>query len=89
MEEDLFITDPAVAGTLRESFVESRLHTDAHTTYSETVVVALQDQYAGGNRAQPIYVAIDPASKRALARLDGARRTAFLPFLQRALAARN
>ena len=88
MEDGPFIHDPAVAGTLREHFIESRLHTDAHTDYSEKVIVGLQDTYADGNRAQPIYVVIDPVSKRALARLFGAKQSAFLGFLEEGLARR-
>ena len=88
MEEGLFIHDSAVAGMLSKNFVESRLHTDAHNEYADTVVVQLQDEYADGNRAQPIYVVIEPKSKRAVARLFGAKAAAFLPFLQEGLAGR-
>ncbi len=88
MEEGLFIHDPAVAETLSKHFVESRLHADAHNTYADTVVVQLQDEYADSNRAQPIYVAIDPMTKKPLARLFGAKATEFLPFLKEALGKR-
>ncbi|HLU38008.1 MAG TPA: hypothetical protein VK081_01410 [Planctomycetota bacterium] len=88
MEDGPFIHDPEISSLLRDSFIESRLHTDAHTEYSETVIRELQDRYADGNRAQPIYVAIDPLTGRALARLFGADQAGFLPFLKQALAAR-
>lgn len=88
MEEGLFIHDSAVAEMLAKNFVESRLHTDAHNEYADTVVVQLQDEYADGNRAQPIYVAVDPKTKRAVARLFGAKAAEFLPFLKDAVAKR-
>ncbi len=88
MEQGLFIHDSAVAEMLTKNFVESRLHTDAHNEYAATVVAQLQKEYADGNRAQPIYVAVDPKTKRAVARLFGANEAAFLPFLKDAVAKR-
>jgi hypothetical protein len=84
MEEDLFIHDPAVAEALSRGFVESRLHTDAHDHYADVVVRGLQDRYTDGNRAQPIYVIVDPATGEARGKLLGARRREFLAFLERA-----
>lgn len=89
MEEGIFIRDPAVAGTLKENFVESRLHSDAPTDYPKRVIDALRARYVDANRAMGLYVAIDPQTEQALARLDGTRPEAFLGFLQQALAARR
>jgi hypothetical protein len=88
MEEGIFVRDPAVAGTLREHFVESRLHGDAPTDYPARVIKPLQDRYVAGNQAAGIYVAVDPATEQPLATLYGTRPEAFLGFLKEALAAR-
>jgi hypothetical protein len=74
MEETIFPA-PAVAGILRESYVESRLHMDVDSViarYGE-----LQQRLVG-TKAMPTYVLVEPESGRTLARQDG-----WLPNVER------
>lgn len=89
MEDGVFVRDPAVVGILRQHFVESRLHSDAPTTYPAEVIDPLRKRYIDGNPAMGIYVALDPETEQPLARLFGTKPTEFQAFLERALAARR
>lgn len=89
VEEGPFLHDPAVVGLLIEHFVEARIHTDAVTAYAEEVVPGLQDRFADGNRAQPIYVVLEPGSERTVARLFGAKLGEIESFLRGAIVGRR
>lgn len=62
MEESVFPA-PAVAGILKEGFIEARLHTDGGPREKENVALQME---LGGSRATPIYVIIDPKSGKKL-----------------------
>ncbi|MEZ5963724.1 MAG: hypothetical protein R3F56_07745 [Planctomycetota bacterium] len=89
MEDGVFVRDPAVVGILKESFVESRLHSDAPTDYPAQTIDPLRRRYIDANPAMGIYVAIDPNTEEPLARLFGTKPAEFEGFLRRALAARK
>ena len=63
MEKRIF-PRPAVAGALRDGFIESRLHMDARVVPEQ--FVKLQAEHSG-TVATPTYVVIDPATGKKLA----------------------
>lgn len=76
---------PSVEQTLRESFVEARLHNDDHANPSiMEYVQKLQDELAK-SRATPFYLVLDPTSGAKLGEFPGPDRGGeqFLKFLQR------
>jgi hypothetical protein len=85
MEQNV-LTAPAVAGFLREGFIEARLHMDVPERVpdfrrNEQVSKALVD----GSIALPIYVVLDPATEAPLGRQDAyADKDGFLAFLKQA-----
>jgi hypothetical protein len=80
MEEKVFPL-PAVAGELKQNFIEARLHNDAGPAIERNK--ALQAEYTG-SVANPIYVVIDPKTGKGLRKLAGLRSEAtFLEFLRR------
>ena len=70
MEEKVFRL-PAVAGALRESYVEARLHTDGEGKLAYDRNRELQVELAG-SKANPIYIVVDPQTGKAIQRFDGA-----------------
>jgi hypothetical protein len=61
MEGTVFL-DPAVAGTMKEHFVEARLHTDTQNTLTDAQFAdnrAAQKELAG-TLANPYFVVVDP-----------------------------
>ena len=87
MEEKVF-PSPAVAGVLREHFVEARLHVlDGTKNIEESR--ALRERLAGVVTT-PFYVALDPQGEASLGTFEGGgvpRAGEFLDFLQAAVAA--
>jgi len=87
MEETVFHL-PAVAGVLREEYVEARLHTDGDAEKDPVYdrIRELQQELAG-SKANPVYLILDPASREPLGRFDGADITGkrFEAFLRKAL----
>jgi len=79
MEEKIF-PRPAVAGELRDKFVEARLHNDGGPRKDE--VRALQQEKAG-SYAAPNYLIVDPKSGATLRSRAGAMTEAsFLELLR-------
>jgi thioredoxin-related protein len=96
MEDNVFLR-PAVAGILKEHFVEARLHCDLqkHLTAEQFARNReLQKQYAS-SKAMPIFVVVDPKTGRELGEtpvvgLSPAAQTEnFAAFLQQMVAARG
>jgi hypothetical protein len=88
MEEKIF-RDPAVAGILRDGYVEARLHTDGDAHIER--IRELQQQLAH-SVATPYYVVIDPETGTERARHEGATLndvTTFSEFLKRGLEPRK
>lgn len=83
MEENIF-PKPAVAGLLKSSYVESRLHTDGEKNIER--IRELQDQLTG-SVATPYYVLVDPETGEAKGVFERATRDAdeFRAFLERGL----
>jgi hypothetical protein len=70
MEEQVFRL-PTVGGTLRERYVEARLHADDKKTPGVMErVQKLQDELAG-SRATPYYLILDPTTRESLGRFPG------------------
>jgi hypothetical protein len=67
MEEKIF-RRPAVAEQLEKGFVEARLHTDGDPPDERNV--KLQLEYAK-SRANPIFVVVDPQTRKALRKRAG------------------
>jgi len=59
---------PAVAGALREGFIEARLHFDKGPRQEENIKLQLE---LGKSRANPIYVIYDPVTGTPLRRKAG------------------
>jgi hypothetical protein len=59
---------PAVAGELREKFIEARLHYDKGPRQEENVELQLE---LGKSRANPIYVIYDPVTGQPLRKKAG------------------
>ena len=79
MEEVIF-RRPAVAGVLKEGFIEARLHTDGGPRMTENR--RLQDEHTG-SRATPIYVIFDPKTdQKVRARAGFMLEGTFLEFLR-------
>jgi hypothetical protein len=70
MEEKVFHL-PAVAGVLKESYIEARLHTDGEGKPAYDQARKLQKELTQ-SIANPIYVVIDPPTGKAVHRFDGA-----------------
>lgn len=67
MEETIF-PRPAVAGILKQGFVESRHHVDVQSSLTKEQFDAnraLRDQLAS-TKAMPFYVIVDPSTGKAL-----------------------
>ncbi len=80
--ENLTFRDPAVAGIMREKFVEARLHTDGEEPQHDQVR-ALRDELTSGNQTTPIYIIVDPTSGEQLARLDGSYHGKFIDMIRK------
>jgi hypothetical protein len=80
MEEKLF-PRPAVAGVLKEKFIEARLHNDGRgSVYDE--IVRLQAEKAKTS-ATPNYLIVDPSTGETLRSRAGVmRESTFLEFLE-------
>lgn len=78
MEENVF-PEPAVAGHLK-NYVEARLHTDGRKNIER--ILQLQEDLAR-TAANPVYVLVDPADEREIARFEGATfdQDEFIDFL--------
>lgn len=59
---------PAVAGKLREGFIEARLHFDKGPRQEENIELQLE---LGKSRANPIYVIYDPVTRQPLRKKSG------------------
>ena len=59
MEEGIF-PDPAVAGILKEHYVEARLHTDDQSAPERSARLEQLQVEMTGSVAQPTYVIVDP-----------------------------
>jgi hypothetical protein len=71
---------PAVAGKLREGFIEARLHFDKGPRIEENKQLQIE---LGKSRANPIYVIYDPVKREALRKKAGlVLEEAFLLFLR-------
>ena len=70
MEEKVFRL-PAVAGILKDGYVEARLHTDGEGKPAYDRNRELQVELAG-SKANPIYIVVDPNSGKTVHRFDGA-----------------
>lgn len=70
MEEKVFRL-PAIAGVLKDAYVEARLHTDGEGKPAFDRNRELQIELAG-SKANPIYVVVDPVTGKAVHRFDGA-----------------
>lgn len=71
---------PAVAGELREHYIEARLHFDKGPRTEENLNLQLE---LGGSRANPIYVLYDPVKRERLHRKAGYMgEEKFLEFLR-------
>ena len=62
MEEGIF-PDPAVAGILKEHYIEARLHTDDQSAPERSAAQEKLQVEMTGSVAQPTYVIIDPGSQ--------------------------
>ena len=69
METQVF-RQPTVGGTLREHYVEARLHNDAPDAEAAARVRKLQDELAG-TPATPHYLILDAATRAKLGVFDG------------------
>ena len=82
MEEKIF-PKPAVAGELKDNFIEARLHTDGGPREAENR--ELQKEKAG-SPANPYYVIIDPKTGEVVRKKAGLiREPKFLEFLRGSL----
>jgi hypothetical protein len=72
---------PAVAGLLREKFVEARLHTDGEEPVHDEIRT-LRDQLTSGNLTTPIYIVMDPVTGAQIGRLNGAFEDRFIRMIQ-------
>ena len=63
MEEGVFL-HPAVAGPLRERFVEARLHVDYERNMKRELEMT-------GSNSQPLFLVVDPVSEEVVGRHDG------------------
>jgi len=81
MMETTVMPSNSIAGVLRESFVESRLHTDGQENLDR--ILELQRDLTS-SVAVPYYVVVDPESGAKLGRFEGASLTEsdFLDFLE-------
>jgi hypothetical protein len=70
MEEKVFRL-PAVAGALKDGYVEARLHTDGEGKPAYDHNRELQVELAG-SKANPIYIVVDPQTGKVIHRFDGA-----------------
>ncbi len=70
MEEHVFRA-PAVAGKLRQGFVEARLHTDGVNDPVYDGIRRLQLELTG-SKATPIYLVIDPRTGERIHLFEGA-----------------
>ena len=96
MEDNVF-RRPAVAGIMKEHFVEARLHVDLqkHLTKEQFARSReLQQQYAS-SRAMPIFVVVDPKTGLEIGETPvvglspSAQTENWVAFLQRMVAART
>ncbi|MEW6071639.1 MAG: hypothetical protein AB1726_03455 [Planctomycetota bacterium] len=67
MEENIF-PKPAVAGLLETRYVEARLHDDGVTNIDR--ILQLKKDLTG-TLARPVYLVLDPATERTLAKREG------------------
>ena len=84
MENKVF-TAPAVAGVLKEGFIEARLHVDADEERVPKIARNLQLQRdVARTPALPVYVILQPATEVELARQEAnSTQAAFLAFLRK------
>ncbi len=83
MEKTIF-PKPAVAGLLKDNFIEIRLHTDARGPKLKQIL-ELRDKYSG-SVAIPTYVVVDPQTLKRMSRVRGLKEEAkFLQFLKSGL----
>jgi len=92
--EKKFLPKPAVAGVLKEGYVEARLHTDRETVPQLERILELQAKYAE-SVALPIYVVVDPETEQRIGKYEGAQPAIssgaaedFLRFLKEPIAER-
>jgi hypothetical protein len=89
MEEDIF-RRPAVGGTLKQSYVEARMHFDHSDEEKAAATHRLQDELAR-SRGTPYYLTVDPRTRAVLGKFEGAdippigNGDRFHEFLRRAL----
>ena len=91
--EKKVLPKPAVAGVLKEHYVEARLHTDRDIPELERIL-ELQEKFAESS-ALPIYVTVDPEDERRIDRYEGAQpaistaeEEAYIRFLEESAAQR-
>ena len=94
MMEKKFLPKPAVAGVLKESYVEVRLHTDRDSVPQLERIQELQAKYAE-SVALPVYVTVDPVTEQRIGKYEGAQpaissseEEKFMRFLEEPLAER-
>jgi hypothetical protein len=96
MEDDVFLR-PAVAGLMKQGFVEARLHVDIQKHLTKEQFARnkeLQKQFTT-TRAMPIFVVVDPKTGKELGETPpvglspAALTESWAAFLQKMLAARN
>ncbi len=96
MEDDVFLR-PAVAGIMKEHFVEARLHCDLQKHLTKEQFARnreLQKQFAS-SRAMPIFVVVDPKTGQELGETPvvgltpAAQTESWAAFLQKMVAARG
>lgn len=89
MEEGIF-PNPAVAGILREHYIEARLHTDDQQNPERSERQASMQVEMTGSVAQPYYVVVDPANEQKLGLRKGlASEATFVKFFQQFIDARR
>lgn len=82
--EGTVFPDPAVAGILREHYVEARLHTDDYSAPERTERQRELQQQMTGVKTLPVYLIQDPDSGEILDRRDGYHPApVFVEFLRR------
>ena len=92
--EKKFLPKPAVAGVLKEHYIEARLHTDRDSVPQLERILEVQQRFAE-SEALPIYVTVDPETERRLGKYEGAQpalssseEEAYIRFLEEAVAER-
>jgi len=74
--EKKFLPKPAVAGLLKEHYIEARLHTDRKSVPQLDRILEVQKKFAG-SEALPVYVTVDPETERLLGKYEGSQPAQF------------